>query len=76
MATIIEAITTGDRYVLLGAGYGMFASKSDPLLRNNKGSLKVVYGCDKYGEIHAIKSDMVKVITIDGKLPNELLDER
>jgi hypothetical protein len=79
MATIVQHTETGEQYVLLGSGFGMFQSKKPNwLLGNlvadvNGAECALVCVCDASGLIGWLDSEEVNVISVDGKPVSELL---
>jgi hypothetical protein len=79
MATIVEQIGTGHRYLLLGAGYGKFQSSrpnaffGDILPTTKEGSEAVLAVCNEEGRIGWVRSEEVRVVSVDGVEPAEAL---
>lgn len=79
MATIVEHKADGNRYVLIGPGYGMYhAVKAHVVLGNwgrsaETGSQKLVCVTNEAGEIGWLQAENVKVVSVDGKSPAEHL---
>ncbi len=78
MATIVEHKETQMRFVLLGTGFGMYRAKAPNMLFGNllpeteKGFEQVICACKPNGEILWLRAKDVKVISIDGKSPDQV----
>ena len=70
MATIVEHIESKTRYILLGAGLGMYLS-SPKLVFKESGVEKLICVSNPKGNIQWLQARNVKVISIDGKSPDE-----
>ncbi len=81
MTVIVKHRETGDRYVVVGTGFGMFrAVKPNWLLGNfaadsQSGSKSLVAVCNAEGEIGWINSSDLQVVSIDGDAPSIVLHE-
>ncbi len=79
MAIIVEHKSDGNRYVLIGPGYGMYhAVKPHVVLGNwgrsaETGSQKLVSVVNEAGEIGWLQSENVRVVSVDGLSPAEHL---
>ncbi|MHC4899850.1 MAG: hypothetical protein ACYTGW_22390 [Planctomycetota bacterium] len=83
MATIVEYTKKGDyqgkRYVLLGAGYGMFKSAranmilGDLFPTETEGSQSKLAVCDENGKVLWGNSDDLVVVSVDGQSPADAL---
>lgn len=79
MATIVEDSTTGQRLVLLGAGFGMYSSSHGHVMWGNlaperkEGSKSLVCVADESGAVGWIDSQNVRVVSVDGQSPTRLL---
>ena len=79
MATIVEEVTTRNRYVLIGAGFGAYnAVSAHPLLgalspQREQGEYTMVCVCDAHGQVGWLYSDSVRVVSVDGQQPAALL---
>ncbi len=79
MATVLVHRTTQARFVLLGAGFGMYKSSTpgmflgdlDPQVKSGSASLLAV--CDAHGQIGWVRSTDVAVVSVDGHAPHEYL---
>lgn len=79
MATVLVHRTTHARFVLLGAGFGMYKSSTpgmflgnlDPNVKSGSASLLAV--CDAHGQIGWVRSTEVVVASVDGHAPHEYL---
>ena len=80
MATIVKHAPTTKRYVLVGAGFGVFeSSKPNWFLGNLKhdkseGEHHMVCVSDPSGRLFWVDSDEIVVESIDGISPAEILD--
>lgn len=79
MAVIIEHTTTGDRYVLLGAGYGAWAAASGSRTvgrvsaPGKSGEAHMVCVSNGEGEIVWMPAREARVLEIDRRTPGEFL---
>ncbi len=79
MAVFVRHKESGKRFLLVGAGFGAWASaRPDRILGNilpaeEKGTLPRVAICDAEGNIEWVRSDEVSVVEIDGATPADLL---
>lgn len=79
MATIVESLQDNAVYILLGAGFGAYNTLKPfgllETLDSNKepGQISVLAVCDFNGKVGWIRSDQVKVISVDGQSPEEVL---
>jgi len=79
MATIVESTKTGHRYVLLGAGYGMFESArpsiifGDLLPSKTQGAESMLAVCDAEGNVGWLRSEEARVVSVDGESPGAAL---
>ncbi len=73
MATIIKHTETGEKYVLLGSGFGAYQSKKPDLFFGNlmadteEGQYAMVCVCNSEGQIGWLESSEVVVESVDGK---------
>ena len=74
MAVYVEHKETGDFFIYLGGGFGVFQSETQTMLPVKRGSFHLVALCDKNGDIGWVKSDKIKVIHIDGVELSEMND--
>lgn len=80
MTAIVEEKKTGERFVLLGTGFGAYQSMNEGLLFGNlipdveKGQFAMVCVSNKEGKIGWFNSEEVKVVSVDGKPPSDLLE--
>ena len=79
MAVIVQHAQTGQKYVLVGAGYGAYRATRPSLFFGNwapteeEGRIEVVAVCGADGRIGwAFSKDLV-VVEVDGKAPADLL---
>ena len=72
MPTYVEHRETGEFFILLGSGFGIFQSKDNYQL--SQGNHHLVALCDKNGKIGWLNSEKLKVIHVDGVNVNELED--
>jgi len=79
MATIIEHIETGKKAVLLGAGYGAYkASRPSAIFGNwapveDTADISMLAVADENGVVLWCKSDEIRVVSVDGVAPGELI---
>ena len=79
MATIVKHIESGDKYILLGTGFGAYKATRPSLFFGNwapaeeGGQVTMVAVCNAEGQIGWIHSDELEVIEVDGTSPVELL---
>lgn len=83
MATIVEHKETRMRYILLGAGLGMYGEVMDgakpfkAILNNSaweaRGHLSIVSVCNSEGEIGLFNMDELTVVSVDGVSPESIL---
>lgn len=79
MATIVEHVTTGKKFVLMGTGFGAFRAIRPSLFFGNlapaeeEGMYSMAAVCDNKGKILWIDSDELIVIEIDGFEPEQAL---
>ena len=79
MATIIEHIPTGLRYVLVGAGYAQWATATPSVwLKELKptregGAQGMLLVCDAEGVVRYVDPSEARVVSVDGTSPGELL---
>ncbi|PHN05601.1 hypothetical protein [Flavilitoribacter nigricans] len=79
MAVIIQHVKSDKQYILLGSGLGMYEStKPNWLLGDlvgdtSSGSLKAICACDLEGNITWLIPEEFRVVSVDGKSPEELL---
>ena len=73
MATIVRHRKSGQRFVLLGSGFGAFQSKKPNWLPGGvmadteEGQYAMVCVCDSYGEIGWVESSQMVVESVDGQ---------
>lgn len=78
MATIVEHQKSGNRYILVGTGFGIYKStRSGSGLSltavEEENHFHLVAVCDRKGEIKWFYSDDLIVLEIDGERPADLL---
>lgn len=79
MATIIEHIASKRRYVLVGAGFGTwdtsvagrFLGAGNP--QRDSGTQSMLALADGSGVVAWFASDQVRILSVDGKTPEQLL---
>ncbi len=82
MATIVERVTSGKRYVLVGTGFGAFQSKKpnwllgDLVADTTEGQHAMVCVCDGNGRLYWVESTQLTVVSVDGQPPDDLLQDR
>ena len=81
MATVLTHMPTGNRYVLLGTGFGVFQSeRPDWLLgswssHTSAGQHTLVCVCDAEGAVGWLPSSDILVESVDGVSPGEALKQ-
>ena len=79
MTAIVEEKKTGEQFILLGTGFGAYQSMhkgvmfGDLIPDIDKGQFAMVCVSNSEGKIGWFKSTEVKVISVDGKSPGDLL---
>ena len=79
MAVIVKHIESGEKYVLLGTGFGAFKATRPSLFFGNlapaeeTGQVTMVAVCNGEGRIGWVHSDELQVVEVDGKSPAELV---
>lgn len=78
MPTLIQHIPTGHHFVLIGTGYGVWATARQSrgfefIIRENQGEAHVLHVCDAQGRIQWLKPEDCKVVSVDGLTPAEAL---
>ena len=79
MAVIVRHAETGDRYILLGTGYGAYRATRPSLFFGalapveEEGKLEVAAICASDGRIGWAYSQQLVVVEVDGKPPAEVL---
>ncbi|MEZ6241623.1 MAG: hypothetical protein R3B57_01120 [Phycisphaerales bacterium] len=79
MATIVVHTKTGARYVLLGSGYGEWATaRSDRFLgdmfpKEQHGDTHLLCVCDGGGRVHWMRAEEARVVSVDGASPADAL---
>lgn len=73
MATIVRNTKSGERYVLLGSGFGSYQSKKpnwffgDLVSDTTEGQHAMICVCDSAGQIGWLESQHVLVESVDGQ---------
>ena len=79
MPTIIQHTKTGNHYILLGAGYGQWATArpnrilGDLFANDQKGDLHLLCVCNAQGRVFWVNPDDTKVISVDAQSPTAAL---
>ena len=79
MATIVKSKADGEKYVLLGTGFGAYKATRPGVFFGNllpaehEGQITMVAVSDGQGTIRWTPSDELEVIEVDGKSPTEIL---
>ena len=79
MTAVVEEIKTGKRFVLLGTGFGAYQSMNSNVMFGeiisdvDKGQFAMVCVSNREGEIGWFESHEVRVVSVDGKNPHEIL---
>lgn len=77
MATVVMHVKTEKNYVLLGFGYGYWATDKPGMLGfsdRNEGAESVAYICDTAGEILKVHPKELVVVSVDGQELSTVLD--
>ena len=81
MATIVTHKDEGGKYILLGAGFGVYKATRPSLFLGNLapseegGEVSMVFLCDRTGKVGWVKSEDIRVISIDGSAPADLVEQ-
>ena len=76
MSTIIQYTKTGNHYILLGAGYGQWATArpnrmlGDLFATEQKGEMHLMCVCDTEGKVYWVDPDDVIVVATDNQSPS------
>lgn len=75
MATIVRHLLTGEQYILLGTGYGIYRSSTGGYKEAGfkEGRLQVLAVANKAGAIQWFKSNELIVEFVDGQRPDTLI---
>ena len=79
MATVVEDTESGHRFVVIGAGYGMFKSARPGLILGDlvpnvaQGNVSVLAVCDADGHVGWLPTSRARVVSVDGASPGEVL---
>ncbi|MEA3558893.1 MAG: hypothetical protein U9R75_06520 [Candidatus Thermoplasmatota archaeon] len=79
MTAIVEEVKTGKQFILLGTGFGAYQSMNksivfgDLIPEVDKGQFAMVCVSNSDGKIGWFKSSELKVVSVDGKSPDDLL---
>ena len=79
MAVIVKHIESGEKYILLGTGFGAYKATRPSLFFGNwspteeTGQVTMVAVSNVQGQIGWVHSDELEVVAVDGKSPSELL---
>ena len=75
MPTIIQHTPTGGHYILIGTGFGLWASSranrflGDIVPTDQRGEQHLLCVCDEEGHIFWTSSDEAKVVAVDNQSP-------
>jgi len=78
MAIIVEKIESGERYILVGAGFAAYESARPSAIFGNllpsekQGTLGMIAVCDSEGNISWIEHQALRVIEIGGFKPGQI----
>jgi hypothetical protein len=81
MAVIVRQKDTGDRYILIGSGFGAFKASRPGVFFGNwnpieeSGEIPVVLVCNSSGATTWIKSALLEVVSVDGLAPSQVLGD-
>lgn len=79
MAIIVQDVKTNVRHVLVGTGFGATSSAVPSAVLGNLAPKRestefpLVCVCSAYGTIQWLPSDSVRVVSVDGQEPQDLL---
>ncbi len=79
MTTIVQHVPSGKHYILLGAGFGAWATArpnrllGDLFATDKNGQTRVLCLCDAEGRVEWAFADRVRVVRVDGVAPGEAL---
>ena len=79
MATIVNHVRSGKKYILVGAGFGAFQSKKpnwllgDLMADTSQGQYAMACVCDSGGKLYWIDSTELTVESVDGEEPGKVL---
>lgn len=79
MATIVKNISTDEKYILVGVGFGAYkTSKSSVFIANQlpkseEGEEAMAALCDKNGKIKWVDSSQIEIVEIDGREINTVI---
>jgi len=74
-----DGLNKGDRFILLGAGYGAFKATRPGVFFGNlspieeSSEIPMVLVCNASGETAWVKSSHLEVVSVDGVSPSEVL---
>ncbi len=80
MPILIRHLPTNKELIYIGSGFGMYQSKKpnwflgDLVSDTDEGNKAVIYACNKEGKIILLYAEDVKVISINGIRPDELIE--
>ena len=80
MATIVKHAINGQRYILIGTGFGAFQSKKpnwllgDLVADTSEGQHTMACVCDKDGRMYWVDSTQIVVESVDGQSTSEILN--
>ena len=78
MATVVKHTDSGNKYILLGSGFGAYQSNKPNSIFSNymfdidEGQYAMVCVCDSEGKVGWIESSNVVVETVDGQAVQSL----
>lgn len=81
MATIVRFRGNGGEYILLGGGFGSYRSKTPHVFFGDwapediYAEIPVAFLCDHAGKTGWVRSEQIEVISVDGRSPEEILDD-
>ena len=76
MATIMTNTKDGKNYILLGGGYGKTEATKDTFLfgpQRNMAHSSLVLGANAKGRIGWMEIDDVRLVSVDGRTPAQIL---
>ena len=73
MAIIVEHLKSKEKFILLGSGYGSYASDHQGIGGYKEGTKTRLYVSKGDGSVWWVNDEDVQVISVDGKRPDEIL---
>lgn len=78
MATLVEHVESGNRYLVVGSGFGIYKASRPGLFGNlfpieDGGNYHLIAVCDRTGTIKWFYSSDLQVVEVDGHPPEHWL---